>query len=122
MNIATRTPLEPLIAACNAAIAKLEEEYDTEFLGTTDIRFKDIGPLMPDPPASKKATASTPSAPKEDPTPGSTPDPNHPLPPYTSIAKPVAIKGTGGMDPVAQQIVAPPIRGPRAPGPGAKGA
>lgn len=57
MNIAT--PLEPLIEACNARIAKLEEEYDGEFLGTTDIRFKDIAPIMPDPPASRKSPPST---------------------------------------------------------------
>lgn len=112
MNIATRTPLEPLIAACNAAIAKLEEEFDTEFLGTTDIRFKDIAPLMPEPPISKKAMPTTPqdpSAPIFGPSAFDTPqDPEapSPLPSYASTARPAALRGTGGMDPVAQQIVA----------------
>lgn len=111
MNIATRTPLEPLIAACNAAIAKLEEEFDTEFLGTTDIRFKDIAPLMPEPPISKKAMPTTPqdpSAPIFGPSAFDTPqDPEapSPLPSYASTARPAALRGTGGMDPIAQQIL-----------------
>jgi len=38
----------------------MEAEYNAEFLGTTDIRFKDIAPIMPEPPTSKKPLASTP--------------------------------------------------------------
>jgi hypothetical protein len=98
INIATRTPLEPLIAACEARIAKLEEEYDAEFFGTTDIRFKDIGEVMPEAPTTKRILPSTPSTP--------TPQAPSPLPTYANVARPVPLRGTGGMDPIAQQIVA----------------
>jgi hypothetical protein len=91
MNLTTDISLDPYITLWQSALNKLEASYNTEFLGPTNIRFKDIGePILP--PVSKEAIPSTPQ--------------DTPLPPYASIAKPVSIKGTGGMDPIAQQIVA----------------
>lgn len=63
---------------------------------------------MPDPPASRKAALST-LEPASFGSPAfdaaqEVPEPS--IPPYADIARPASLKGTGGMDPIAQQIVA----------------
>jgi hypothetical protein len=67
---------------------------------------------MPDPPASRKTDPSTPETQISQTHPFGEPafeipqsEDEGPIPPYAGIARPVNLRGTGGMDPIAQQIV-----------------
>jgi hypothetical protein len=101
-------PLDELIRVYDLRIAKMQEEYNAQFLGFTDILFKDLGVYEPPIPAGV--------APRVLPTPDPSTQGETESPPigatapstltYASFARPVSVRGTGGMDPVAQQIVA----------------
>lgn len=112
INLTKDWPLDRIQQVINQRVALLQEQ--SHFLGYTDIRFKDIGKFKSSTPILDQTTPPQPSAaiepdkPFGEPFPATSPmaqtEPT--LPPYASIAKPVAVRGTGGMDPIAQQIVA----------------
>lgn len=83
----------------DARVAKLQESYNEEFLGYTEMKFKDIA-------EAKSATPVLDTQNQPSPVTDTKAAPvANVLPAYAAIAYPAPVRGTGGMDPVAQQIV-----------------
>lgn len=80
-------------------IAILQAKYNEEFLGYTDIKFKDIGPYVPA--LETKKTLPTADSPI---TVGPRPAASAAETPHPSW-RPVPVRGTGAMDPIAQDII-----------------
>jgi len=99
INLTKDYPLDKIMEIIDARVAKLQESYNEEFLGYTEIKFKDIA-------EAKSATPVLDTQNQPSPVTDTKAAPvANVLPAYAAIAYPAPVRGTGGMDPVAQQIV-----------------